>query len=872
MRRALAPIDPSYFDKAKMSAFELIGCRVDEIPRKADLVPQISRAKISRCHLTCLPKGLDNYHYIKILDLSENELTTVEEVEVSGLIILQYVDLSLNRLQTLTPALPSTISHLDISFNPGISVESIWALKLPKLETLRITHCNLSTLPTSKPVWVDSLRTLALDGNNFTRIPKAVEIFPNLDEITFFGNDFKQFSSLNVNHPLKVLNYVHNQISSVESNLSLKCQTLYLNYCPLTKIYQNILNIAGLRVLMLSNTSITGEVDIILPPQLAIIDLSFNHINRLSTRFVQSTGSISVINLTHNDLEVIPDEFPNPISFSQILLSHNKLSEIPKSMLCSKSCERFFVAHNNLTTIPEFRFPQLRELDVSFNQLTEISDSFAICSFLIIANFSFNQLTDLPKSLATCRRLSDLYASRNQFTALPKCIFGFASLKFLILSSNLLTTLPSPVSSFFFLKTLDLSNNRFVSIPKQIESLHSLKVLSLSHNLIESIDPEFKFPPMLSTLDLSYNLIPELSISGSFPGLLALSMACNKLTVRNLNAFPAVHFYSDFGNQIKEDTTDYSKLKNLRVFEDFGNLIGTPVAGKHSMYARFPANLSVGYASFLGPRPTMEDTVCFECLKDNDLMVALFDGHAGFEAADHSSQIVRQEYERIVHSGITDPEDVAIMFSGVFGNIQALLSTIGSEGGCTAALAMVVRNTVYAGGLGDSRVIRVKKNGAVRITHDSKPMNVDEFRRLKSVGLGVTVDGRIKRKLAVARALGDFWCGDGLFVIPDIVHFPIDEDDVGIVVACDGLWDVMEDEEVGMVVREAKNAEDAAMLLKNTALALGTTDNISVAVVLFRRGGFDPANYIERIPILQINEADQEEPVFIPPPSGRRRR
>lgn len=873
MRRTLPPIDPGYFDKPKMSAIELMGTQIDEIPRKPDLIPQISRAKMSKCQLKHLPKSLDAYHYIKILDLSENEISTVDESEFSGLIILQYVDLSLNLLKTLSPSLPTTITHLDLSFNPGISTESIWSLRLPKLETLRITHCCLTSLPSNRPLWADSLHSLALDGNSFTSVPKSIEYFVSLDELTFFGNNFTQFLTMNPVRPLKVLNFVHNMITSIEDTIPNKIQTLYLNYCPLKQIYPSLLAIQGLRVLMLSNTGISGEIDVALPPQLAIIDLSFNNITKLSSQFVQSTGSISVINLVHNEIEYIPDEFPSPLCFSQILLSNNRLKELPKTMMSSKSLERFFVTHNQLTSIPEFRFPQLREFDVSFNKITEISDSFSICSFLVTANFSFNKLTDLPKTLATCRRLLDLYASRNEFKALPRCIFGFASLRCLVLSYNLLTALPPPVASFFFLKTLDLSNNRFVTIPKQIESLHSLKVLSLSHNSIEKIDPDFKFPPLLSTLDLSYNLIPEINFTGTFSTMTALSLACNKLVVRDLNPFPIIHYYSDFGNQIKEDRTDYSKLQNLRILEEFGNKLELPEPKTHIMHANFTNFLSVGYSSFLGPRPTMEDAVCIDSQGNDNILVALFDGHAGFEAADRSSHIIRDEYSKILASGITDPSDFSTMFSGVFGNIQAMLSVEGSEGGCTAAIAMVVKNRVYAAGLGDSRVTRITKTSAVRLTVDAKPMAVDEYRRLKKEGLGVTVDGRIKRKLAVARALGDFWCGEGLFVVPDITSFEISDDDVGFVVACDGLWDVMTDEDVGEVVREAKNAEDAATLLKNTALALGSIDNVSVVVVLFKEGGFDPTNLVERIPILQITEPEIEEQIpQIPAPSGRRRR
>ena len=57
-----------------------------------------------------------------------------------------------------------------------------------------------------------------------------------------------------------------------------------------------------------------------------------------------------------------------------------------------------------------------------------------------------------------------------------------------------------------------------------------------------------------------------------------------------------------------------------------------------------------------------------------------------------------------------------------------------------------------------------------------------------------------------------------------------------MIVACDGLWDVMEDDEAVDAVRDhvAKNGlasrTDVASILVNEALERGSTDNITVIV------------------------------------------
>jgi serine/threonine protein phosphatase PrpC len=57
-------------------------------------------------------------------------------------------------------------------------------------------------------------------------------------------------------------------------------------------------------------------------------------------------------------------------------------------------------------------------------------------------------------------------------------------------------------------------------------------------------------------------------------------------------------------------------------------------------------------------------------------------------------------------------------------------------------------------------------------------------------------------------------------------------DDTHIIVACDGLWDVVKDEEAADIVRaHSNNATEAAEALKEQGLDAGTTDNISVMVI-----------------------------------------
>ena len=110
---------------------------------------------------------------------------------------------------------------------------------------------------------------------------------------------------------------------------------------------------------------------------------------------------------------------------------------------------------------------------------------------------------------------------------------------------------------------------------------------------------------------------------------------------------------------------------------------------------------------------------------------------------------------------------------------------------------------------------------------------------------------------------------------PDVQQFDIDEDDVAMVVACDGLWDVISDEYAGIIVRNAKTAADAAVSLKNLAFALGSKDNISVIVVHLHPDpddvGFVRRNTVDLLPVVE-EPADEMDFAALPVLGNRRRR
>ena len=99
---------------------------------------------------------------------------------------------------------------------------------------------------------------------------------------------------------------------------------------------------------------------------------------------------------------------------------------------------------------------------------------------------------------------------------------------------------------------------------------------------------------------------------------------------------------------------------------------------------------------------------------------------------------------------------------------------------------------------------------AVFGTHDHKPVNPGEKERIQNAGGSVMIQ-RVNGSLAVSRALGDFEyknvagrgpCEQLVSPEPEVTVQERAEEDEFVALACDGVWDVMTNEELCDFVRD----------------------------------------------------------------------
>lgn len=879
-------VQMSVFMNPNLSSFEIVNKIVKIIPYVPEILQKISRARFADCGLTQLPTGLDAYVCISQLDLVDNNLNNLPKDAFMRFDNLQTLNLTANNITKFNCNFKQSLTTLDLSFNPNINLDDIWNLNAPNLETLKLTHCDIKSLPKIKPTWLPTLRSLHLDGNCLSELPDYFDEFEKLEELSLFGNYFETFDPKNLPKSLKQLNLYMNNLKDWDFDDSFNCTSLSVQSNPLGKFPLKIFNISGLRGLSICYCDINGELNFELPDTLSALDIAFNNITKLGSKFIGSIGKLAQLIANNNEITEIADNFPEKPVLSRLILNFNQIKRLPKTFTNCTNLDFFQITNNRLKEFPAISCTHLRTLNLSFNRLKEIPDCFNDYSYFADFNVSFNELTALPRSLSSCSKITDFNISGNKFRVFPSCVVSYSKIRSLICANNKLSNLPAGIGSLFFLQTFDASNNHLTSLPSYFKLFTSLKMFSMAHNLISDIPDDFEFPTTINVLDLSYNRLTKFDFD--LPCATSINLDCNQITSFNPTHFPAAKFISincnpvsvnipDTLTSLLESATTPSSFEMLNTKADKNQHI--PPVCFHIMadhHMSLSNRFGLGYSATMGVRPTMEDAITYQEFKDDQHLFALFDGHTGQVAAATSAHCLQNEL--LLHTVNASDADVPKTITAAYCQINKLLKNLNIKDGCTAVSAFIRGKTVYTAGIGDSRIVLVRKDRTIRLTTDYKPTMRTEYQRLREAGLTVNVEGRIQRKLAVARTLGDFWCDhEGLFVPPEVEHFTLDDQmDVGLIIACDGVWDVITDDNAAEIIRNSTSAQDAASMLRNIAFALGSKDNISTMVVMFKGNvkGFTYQNDIKELP--PVPDEVPEEPAIgdgvVPQPSQSRRR
>ena len=184
-------------------------------------------------------------------------------------------------------------------------------------------------------------------------------------------------------------------------------------------------------------------------------------------------------------------------------------------------------------------------------------------------------------------------------------------------------------------------------------------------------------------------------------------------------------------------------------------------------------------------------------------------------------------------SMLYETQEVELSVAGLEKVLKRLEQTIRENklsDGATCGISVLAGQQALVSTIGDVRVLVVKDDGTVKFTTtDHRATDRPEFERIKRNG-GFVQNHRTMGVVNVSRALGDFSIS-GVSSLADIHYVEFDQDDKYLIIACDGVFDVMENEQVGKMAATAKSADELAYDIRNVAFSSYSTDNISVVVV-----------------------------------------
>jgi protein phosphatase 2C family protein 2/3 len=218
----------------------------------------------------------------------------------------------------------------------------------------------------------------------------------------------------------------------------------------------------------------------------------------------------------------------------------------------------------------------------------------------------------------------------------------------------------------------------------------------------------------------------------------------------------------------------------------------------------------------------------------------------GLEPADALSHaFIKTDEQFIAQARINENKTAMVGNNTVYMNI----SPCDKDTSGSTALCLLIHHQskqIWVGNAGDSRAILINSNGSVvALSRDHKADRPDEIERIRKAG-GFVVHKRVMGELAISRAIGDldFKEKGFLFVLadPEIESITLTAQHSYIILACDGLYDVMTNENIAeyMVQQDKQGLHQQQIsenIVKNAIEKLFTRDNVTTIVIKLIHSG-----------------------------------
>lgn len=476
---------------------------------------------------------------LRSLDLGDNNIWSTPADLFCPLYSLTHLNLTRNKLQDILslgfsdwgdgPLAPGRacvngLEVLDMSHNDIISLNDNGLSGLRALEELHLEDNAISTLGDRAFVGLNALKTLNLSSNMLVALPPdlfqssrdlqhlylhnnslsvlAPGLLEGLDQLQVLDLSRNELSSRWVNRDtfsglvrLVVLNLAHNQLNRIDANLFRDLYTLQI-----LNLEHNVINfIAEGAFMELKN--------------LHALTLSHNRISSIESYHFSGMYALNQLLLDQNNIETIdPKAFQNVTNLQDLGLNGNLLGGVPAGIGSLRVLKTLDLGKNRIESVTNSSFEGLDllyGLRLVDNHIVNISrDAFSTLPSLQVLNLASNKIKYVEQSaFASNPTLKAIRLDANELTDISGVFTNLQSLVWLNVSANNLlwfdfSHLPAS------LEWLDMHHNKVPELGNyyDVRNTLNIKMLDVSFNLITQIQ-ENSIPDSIETLYLNNNKI-----------------------------------------------------------------------------------------------------------------------------------------------------------------------------------------------------------------------------------------------------------------------------------------------------------------------------------------------------------------------------
>ncbi|KPA73281.1 putative protein phosphatase 2C [Leptomonas pyrrhocoris] len=278
--------------------------------------------------------------------------------------------------------------------------------------------------------------------------------------------------------------------------------------------------------------------------------------------------------------------------------------------------------------------------------------------------------------------------------------------------------------------------------------------------------------------------------------------------------------HADLTDQRKSNDVEKALLnrqKNMQLQRLLSELLAaqrpfntTPVTDFHSETITSNPHFDVAVGEMQGWRAQMEDAHLINVAfpggdeQGREGLFGVFDGHSGAQCAKLAGDFFTTALAK--HASADGDDHHNINYEAAFLEVDEQLRTALGEGGsgCTAVLVYVSPQEITCAWVGDSRAVLCRDIASFDLSYDHKPDVEVEKTRVEDAG-GFVRDNRVNGQLAMSRAMGDFvYKKDAtrdvkqqlVVAVPGVITTKRGGGDSYVVIACDGIFDVLSNDEL----------------------------------------------------------------------------